>query len=305
MMFSRRRWLEIATAFTAAPALPLRAAPEPYRRTGSNLSVALAAYSFRNHFAYMKGKPNSRLEGEAGMDMHEFIRFCARHGGVGAELTSYFFPPAADDAYFAECRKLAHLNGVAVAGTAVGNNFSHPADSPERAEQMRYVKRWIDAAVVMGAPHVRVFAGKHPKGVSAEEAERNAVEALEEAGAYAAERGIFLGIENHDSVGTAERLLRIVTAVQSPFVGGNLDTGNFRADDPYAEMAASAPYAVNVQVKTELRVKGERRPADFERIVGILRDGGYSGHVVLEYEENEDPYEHVPPLLEQLGELCG
>ena len=287
------------------PATNVLGVSDPYERVGTDIKVGLAAYSFRNNFAFMKGQPNGKLKEDAPvMDMPGFIEYCAEHGVEGAELTSYFFPPEADTAYFADCSMVAHINGVAVSGTAVGNNFSHPKDSPERAEQMAYVKEWIDNASVMGAPHVRVFAGKHPEGVSEEEAEQNAVEALAEASVYAEEKGVFLGIENHDSIGTADRLLRIVRAVESPLVGVNLDSGNFTSDDPYIDMEASAPFAVNVQLKTELKIGGKKVPADLERVIGILKDSGYAGYAVLEYEEEKDPYEHVPPLLEKMHKWC-
>lgn len=305
MNHDRRSFLAAASGLAFAPVAGL-AVTEPYPRVASRIRVGLAAYSFRNHFRYMRGKENSKFAGEdREMTMTGFIEYCARHGVDGAELTSYFFPPEAGVSDFAACRKVAHLNGVAVSGTAVGNNFSYPQDAPERAEQMAYVKQWIDHAVVMGAPHVRVFAGKHPEGVGPDDAERNAIEALEEAGDYAAAKGIFLGIENHDSISTAGRLLRIVKAVKSDFVGINLDSGNFIADDVYAEMEASAPYAVNVQLKTEIKIDGgkKKEPADLERVAKILKDAGYGGYAVLEYEEENDPYEHVPPLLEKLGEL--
>jgi hydroxypyruvate isomerase len=48
----------------------------------------------------------------------------------------------------------------------------------------------------------------------------------------------------------------------------------------------------------------EKAPADLERVVKILKDTGYEGFVVLEYEEETDPYEHVPPLLEKLLKWC-
>ena len=47
----------------------------------------------------------------------------------------------------------------------------------------------------------------------------------------------------------------------------NLDTGNFHGEDPYAEIAELAPYAVNVQVKTEIRRKGKaKEEADLARV---------------------------------------
>lgn len=301
---ARRRDFIKAVAAIGTMGGTAAAVTEPYRRVNSRMMLGIAAYSFRNYFAFMKGKPNPKLAEEGPrMDMPGFIEYCAKLGVSGAELTSYFFPPEVKDQDFVHCRKVAHINGIAISGSAVGNNFSHPKGSPERADQMEYVKKWIDHCVVMGAPHLRVFAGRHPKGVSAEEAEKNAIEALEEAGAYGGERGIFLGIENHDSIATSDRLLRVVRGVNSPFVGVNLDTGNFISDDVYADIEASAPFAVNVQLKTEIKVDGEKRPADLERVVKILRDTGYAGYLALEYEEDRNPHEHIPAVVDQLQAL--
>lgn len=303
---SRRQFLRQSTLLAASGTIGSAfAVPQPYERVGGpRLRLGLAAYSFRNYFKTMRGKPNEKVPAEDRIEMTDFIRFCAEQDCGGAELTSYFFDPEVSDDYLAECRHLAHRTGVAIAGTAVGNNFSYPKGAPERDDQMEYVKTWIDRSAIMGAPHIRVFAGKHPKGVSEEEAEKNASEALEEAADYAGSRGVFLGIENHDSIGTADRLLRIVKNVKSPWVGVNLDTGNFRVDDPYPEIAASAPYAINVQVKVALKHGGETKEADLERIGKILTEAGYQGYVVLEYEENDNPYEAIPPILDRMRAFC-
>jgi sugar phosphate isomerase/epimerase len=302
---NRRKFLHAAGAAAVTtgitPAISF-AAVEPFTRKGpARLRLGLAAYSFRKNFAWMKGKPNAEPS-KPEIDMEGFIDFCAEHGAGGAELTSYFFPGDADAAYFANMRRHAHLRGVEICGTAVGNNFSNPDGSDERKAQMAYVREWIDNAALMGAPHIRVFAGKHPKGVDETSAEKFAASALEEAGEYAGEQGIFLGIENHDSIADSGRLLRIIRAVDSPWVGVNLDTGNFRTDDPYKDIEESVPYAVNVQVKVQMRSQG--KPADLERIGKILRDGGYQGYTVLEYEENDNPFEAVPPVLDRMRKFC-
>jgi sugar phosphate isomerase/epimerase len=58
--------------------------------------------------------------------------------------------------------------------------------------------------------------------------------------------GLVLGLENHGGiVATADGLLEIVRAVRSPWFGETLDTGNFHAADPYAELVRCVPYAVN------------------------------------------------------------
>ncbi|MEP4076228.1 sugar phosphate isomerase/epimerase family protein [Haloferula sp.] len=305
MPSSRRRFLKLASTGALAGGFPSlsQAVSEPYPRVGpSRLRLGLAAYSFRPFFPMFKGKPNPKIAEDKSMTMPDFIRYCAKQN-CAAELTSYFFDPKIDDSYLADCRHIAHVNGVPISGTAVGNNFSHPKNSKEAATQMAYVKQWIDRSAILGAPHIRVFAGKHPKEISTEEAERNIIESLEEAGAYAGAKGIFLGIENHDSISTGTSLLRIVKAVDSKWVGVNLDTGNFAVKDPYPDIEACAPYAINVQVKAKLH-HGGKRDTDLERVGTILKKTGYQGHVVLEYEETADPYASIPPILDRMRQFC-
>ncbi len=105
-----------------------------------------------------------------------------------------------------------------------------------------------------------------------------------------------LALENHGGITTTpQQILKMVKAIDSPNFGVNLDTGNFRGADPYAEIAQLAPYAMNVQVKTEIDHGGGRHGrADLGRIIGILRKARYSGYVVLEYEAAARPAEGDP-----------
>ncbi len=236
------------------------------------------------------------------MDMFGFIDYCAEQGCDGAELTSYYFPKDAQDSYFADVRRHAFLKGVAISGTAIGNNFSLPRGE-KRDQEIARCKQWIDRASILGAPHIRVFAGQ-TKELERDAADKLVVEALEECCAYAGSRGIFLGIENHDAISSAQHLLRLIGEVRSPWLGVNLDSGNFRTDDPYGDFEQCIPYAVNVQVKVEMS-KGAVRdaePADFPRLAAILRKGGYQGFVALEYEAKEDPHAGVPVALQRLRE---
>ena len=85
------------------------------------------------------------------------------------------------------------------------------------------------------------------------------------------------------------------------WVGINLDSGNFISDDPYADFARCAPWAVNVQLKVHIR---RNEPADLPRLVGLLRQARYQGYVVLEYESGK-PSEEIPGYLRTLRRLCG
>ncbi|MFM8402309.1 MAG: hypothetical protein ACKOAH_31175 [Pirellula sp.] len=81
----------------------------------------------------------------------------------------------------------------------------------------------------------------------------------------------------------------------------NFDSGNFRStEDPYAELASIAPYAINAQIKVEMFPGGKKEMADLGRILKILKDSHYSGWVALEYEAAEPPLEAIPRWLEEI-----
>lgn len=295
---SRRKFLTSAAWIALAPGLARSI--EPFARHGAaRLRTSLAAYSFRDHFRDQPGgrKPRAGLRA---LDLHAFLDYCGEQGCEGAELTSYYFPSEVTEGFLIDLRRHAFLAGVAISGTAVGNTFTLPPGE-KRDREIALVKRWIGYAQILAAPHIRVFAG-NAEGTDPAEARRRCIAALEECGEAAARAGIFLGIENHGGiVAEADALLEIVRAVRNPWIGINLDTGNFHSADPYADLARCVPYAVNVQVKVEIRRQGgQSEPADIARLARLLREGGYQGWVALEYESAEDPFVAVPRHLKEM-----
>jgi len=276
-------------------------AVEPFQRAGNpRLLLSLAAYSFRDYFNDRNPSRTQTSDKERRIDLFQFIDFCADHGCEGTELTSYYFPqnPAAE--FLLSLKRHAFLRGIAISGTAVGNTFTlDPGE--KRNEQIAMVKTWIDRAQILGAPHIRVFAGT-ASGISASEAKKRSIAGLEECADYAGTKGIFLGLENHGGiVAEADEVLEIVRAVKSTWLGVNLDTGNFRTNDPYGDIAKCAPFAVNVQLKSEITPKGgSKTQADLPRLVRILRAANYQGYVALEYEASDTPWTAVPPLLAKM-----
>lgn len=304
---TRRQFLSrtgFAVAGTAALA-PFASVIEPFKRTGKpRLMLSLAAYSFRQFFKDGKGT-SAKADLAKQLDMPGFIDYCAEHD-CAAECTSYYFPANLTDEFLVQLKRHAFLRGVEISGSAVGNTFTHQA-SAKRDAEIKSVKEWIDHAAVMGAPHIRVFAG-NPQGTSKDEARKLCIEAMEECCDYAGRKGIFLGLENHGGiVAESADILAIVRGVKSPWCGINLDTGNFRTDDPYHDLELIAPYAVNVQWKAEVQPRSakQKQAADLRRIVKILRDANYQGYVALEYEAEEDAWAAVPRLLNQMREVIG
>ncbi len=302
MSWSRRQFLA-AAALSPLTLSGVAGAIEPFTHTGPpRLLLGLVAYSLRRFFLGDIQKRIAPVPAEHGIDMAGFIDYCAEQGCVGAELTGYFLPKDLTGDVLQRVRRHAFLRGVAVTGTSLGNNFLRTTKE-ERAEEIRAVKNWIDIAAHLGAPHLRVFAGTAPKGMDEATARSLVIESLVECAGYAGLNGVMLGLENHGGP-TAEpdNLLAMVKAVESPWLGINLDSGNFHTDDLYADFARCAPYAVNVQVKAVIKRKGAAttEPSDYARLATILREAKYQGFVSLEYEEDDDPWKSIPRELAKL-----
>ena len=310
MTFDRRGFLKSVSAgavgigaasamlgVNEAQAAPLK--PEQPQSAGSHLfKLGLAAYSFKPHFEFYKGKKAKTAPlGGKSIDMFEFIDYCAQQK-CSAELTSYFFPPDADDKYFQKIKRYAFRNGVPISGTAIGNNFT--IDRGEKLDkQIADAKRWIERADQMGAPHIRFFAGKRKELEAAPQTMKIAIESLQQCVDYAAKYGIFVGVENHGAL-TPEHIIEIVDGVESDWFGVNLDTGNFVSGDPYADLVKCAPLAVNVQVKVKMKNDADQKyDADLGRVAQIFKDANYRGNVVMEYEE-ENPFDNVPGAMDEL-----
>jgi sugar phosphate isomerase/epimerase len=294
----------LASAALGALALPsvlirTASAIDPIKRTRpSHLKLSLAAYSFRDSLAPRGRKPT--------MDLFDFVELAADLALDGVELTSYYFPPDVNPDYLHRLKQRAFALGLDVSGTSVGNNFCAPP-GPALEKEFALVRTWIDRAAELDAPVIRIFAGTVPKGETEEVAVTRAIDGIRAALPYAVEKGVTLALENHGGItATPAQILRLVRAVDSPNFGVNLDTGNFHGEDPYADLAQLAPYAVNVQVKTEISRKGAKpEEADLSRVIGVLRDAKYSGYVVLEYEAKEDPSVAVPKTIKKLRSLIG
>ncbi len=310
MNLSRRTWMASSAATTVAvlsqpdSRIVRGAVPaDPVKRPGAPLlKLSLAGYSFNRMFA-KRGTPDEIAKAE--MSLEKFIDYCAAQGLGATELTGYYFPKVITTEYLLSLRAQTHRLGLSISGTAIGNDFCL-AEGDARQKQLAECREWIDYAAIMGAPAIRIFAGKVPKDDTEDAAIERCVAGINECLQYAATKGIFLALENHGGItATPEQMFRIIEKVDaSPWFGVNFDSGNFQTDDPYADLEKIAPYAVNAQIKASISPGGkEKQPADFERIVKILKDAGYRGFVALEYEESESPFDAIPKILDQLRPL--
>ena len=253
----------------------------------------MAAYSYRD---LLEGKGKT-------LTIDDFLDDCAKFGLDGTELTSYYLPQNGPDEYFRELKANAFRRGLDVSGTAVGNDFCFPPGE-KRDQEIASVKKWIEYADMMDAPVIRIFSGTAKAGQSVAEAQRLAIDAIEECCAYAGKYGVFLALENHGGLtAEADGMLELVRGVKSKWFGVNLDSGNFQTADPYGDLAKIAPYAMNVQVKVIVRPAGKpAERSDFKRLAEILRTAGYRGYIVLEFEDKGDPRAECQKYISQIRE---
>jgi sugar phosphate isomerase/epimerase len=266
-------------------------AVDPPVRPGTwKFKFSLAAYSYRE---LLSGK-------EPKLTMFDFVDDCAKFQLEGTELTSYYFPDPVTPDYLRQLKAHCFRLGLDVSGTAIRNEFGYPPGE-KRDQELAAAKKWIEHASTLGAPVIRIFAGHVQKGSTEEEAHKLIVAGMEECCEFAGQHGVFLALENHGGpTATADGLLKLVNDVKSPWFAVNLDTGNFHSEDVYGDLARVAKYAINVQVKVVMMHDDKKEPADFPRLAKILREAGYRGYVVLEYEEKEEPRAACAEYLDRL-----
>ncbi|MGQ9648769.1 MAG: sugar phosphate isomerase/epimerase family protein [Phycisphaerae bacterium] len=287
----------LLTADLALAAEPGADDPKDRPQSPKRFKISLAGYSFRQ-FLDQPGQPGK-------MSLFDLVDLCVQLGIDAIEPTAYYFLKTDDEYLYALKRKI-FLAGLEISASPMRNNFCLPP-GPELDKELESVRNWVNVCVKLGAPAIRIFAGKPQPGAGRDRDFANAIAGMRQACEYAGSKGIFLAIENHGYLTeTADAVIRIIEAVKSDWLGINLDTGNF-VEKPYENIAKAAPHAIICQFKTEvIKTPGtkEREPADFARIFKIIRDAGYRGYVTLEYE-GADPHREVPIHIARMQELAG
>jgi len=257
----------------------------------ARLKTAICAYSFRDAL----GKKKTAYE--------DLVDMAVENGVDGLDLTVYWFPEGNLDKFLISLRRKAYLAAVELPSIAIRTDLCKGRAEDQRREAA-WIAYWVDIADKLGASHIRIFGGDVPKGSTEDDAAGWVAEILKRAADYAGAKGVFLGLENHGGITLlAPRVVSIVRAVNHPWVGINLDTGNFHRD-PYSQIEMCLPHAVNSQFKTSIRYEdGHVEACDWERIVKMFAAAGYKGYISLEYEDKEDPFTAVPRHLKTIREL--
>ncbi len=298
-IISRRKFIAIASRIPFFAPVGLSAAiipnlqPDKIKRTGGpKLKISLNVYSFNQPLK--KGRFN----------LADLLDFCAKAGFEAIDLTAYYFPDYPQiptDEYLYKIKRKAFLLGLDISGTGVRNDFANPDPVKRNADKV-LIKNWIEVAAKLGAPVLRIFAGKSiPTGYSWDQVNEWIVKDIKECVEYGRKFGVIIAIQNHNEfIKTADQVLTILEMVNSKWFGLVLDIGSFRSSDPYKEIARIAPFAVNWQIKEYVYINGKPVKTDLKKIITILRNVNYRGYIPIETLGPGDPLVKVPQFLSEV-----
>jgi len=305
MDLSRQDFLKIAGGTLVTAVLPLSAqavAPKPKAR----IKLSVSSYSYW-HFKKEK------------FPIEKVIDEAARVGVEGIDILHRQME-GEDNAYIQKLKKHAFVNGIAFTCLSIHQSFVSP-DKEFLAKEIEHTKKCIQLAARMGIPCLRLNSwrwgtiksfddlmkarGVEPilPGYTEDDGFKWCIDSIQQCLPTAEENGVLLALENHWGLcSTPEGQLRIKKAIDSPWLGIMMDTGNF-LENPYDKLEMLAPYTNFVQAKTYYG-GGEwySLDLDYKRIIAILRKVDYQGYISLEFEGKEDAATAVPKSIEMLRE---
>jgi sugar phosphate isomerase/epimerase len=183
-----------------------------------------------------------------------------------------------------------------------GSKFTSP-DKTERAANVKAARDDIDLAAAMDSRMIRVYGGKIPEGVSKDDAYRWVVESFRELGDYGGKKGVYTCIETHDDFTDTYLVKEIIERTDNEYVRVLWDVHHpFRTCGQTMKEAYEnvGPYTMHTHFKDSYKT-GEVEEGFKYCLLGdgdvpnqealqLLKDGGYTGYLSLEWEKKWKPY---------------
>ncbi|MSU63972.1 MAG: sugar phosphate isomerase/epimerase [Pedosphaera sp.] len=316
MQFNRRKFLGLASATSAAITLGAPSVHAASRRA-QKVRLGLSSYSYW-HFRPPKTSIETVIEkaSELGVQGVDIL-----HRQMDIPEKEPLDAPGR--AYLRKLKRHAFVNGIDLICVSTHQTFVTPK-ADEVSRNVEHTIKCIEIAYELGAPCIRINTGRWGTskdfdelmknrgiepvlpGYTEEEGFKWCIDGIQRCLAKAEECGVLLALENHWGLArTPEGLMRIINAINSPWLGVLMDTGNFR-EDPYPKLQQIAPKTIFVQAKTYLG-GGEwySLGLDYKRVAEILGAVNYHGYVSLEFEGKENPDTAVPKSLATLRKAFG
>ncbi len=189
--------------------------------------------------------------------------------------------------------------GLPIGYIGAQGNFTGTED--ELRERVADAKQAVDDASFLGAPLIRLFGGRVPDGVEDREPLwPPMIRSFQEVCDYAAEKGVFIGLQNHDGgnlAATGDNVLRILRETDRENFTLIMDTGQWEGSvganyegigdpnvDIYRYIEQTASYASYVRAKIYKIESGREEWIDYDRVMEILKSVNYNGTMSIVFE---------------------
>jgi len=296
----RRRFLGAALAAATPRSMFAAREPDIAFVNEPRARVGVASYPFR---AFIEsGHNRDRDKSKPGMDLKDFPTMVRERYNVRniEPLDSHF--RSLDTAYLHQLREAIEKAGCRVMNIPVGVGASlYDLDEAKRKVGIDNAKKWVDVAVTLGSPSIRVHI-QGARGVKPDAA--RTAQSLSVIAGYGMEKNIVINLENDDPhTEDAFFLVKVIEAVKSPYLHGLPDfcnsmlTGNEKYN--YDCVAAMFRHAYNIShVKDSEVDNGKVFRVDMGKTFAIAKQAGYRGYFSMEWEGEGGPYEGTQKLIE-------
>jgi sugar phosphate isomerase/epimerase len=261
----------------------------------------------------------------------EAVKWVAEHGGEHIEIVPVGFDLKQNPELIDAIKRAASEAGIEISNYAVGNNFI-TASEEEFAQRIADLKAHVDIAARLGVKFMRHDVASVPLEETTihrfEQELPKLVEGCRIIADYAAQYGITTSVENHGYfIQAADRVQRLVRAVDRPNFKTTLDIGNFMCvdEDAVASVKKNLPIASFIHLKDfywrpawmEMGEGWFRTTAgnylrgaitghgdiDLRSVLRAIKAHGYDGYISIEFEGLEECREASRISLDNVRKL--
>ena len=291
---SRRMFLQASAALATARAARSAGTPDIHFPTAPRERLAVASYPFRN-FMDRPGHPGVKLTDFAALVADKF-------GVYNIEPLSGHFP-STEPVYLDEFRRAVERarSHVVNIPASVGASL-YDSDPARRDKAIAGARKWVEVAVAVGSPSVRV----HIQAAHGAPDVGRAAESLKQIADYGASKSVMIDLENDDLV--TEDAFFLVKVIESEsaargcaaflIFGNSMLKGD--EDFNYRAMEAMFRHAYNIShVKDSEVDNGKVFRVSMAKTFAIAKAAGYRGYFSMEFEGQGEPYEGTRKLIEE------
>jgi sugar phosphate isomerase/epimerase len=217
-------------------------------------------------------------------------------------LSDHF--PSTDAAYLRRFKESLDKAGVRVANIPVNPHASlYDPDTQKREAAITKTKQWIDTAIALGAPSIRVSI----IGVKGTKPDvEHTVESLKSIAKYGQSKNVLVNLENDDPRSEdAFFITEVITKAGNPYLRALPDFCNSMIEKDgdeafnYAALQAMFKHAYNISHVKDSEMDGTRLyRVDVGKCFDIAKASGYRGYFSMEWEGQGEPFAGTKSLID-------